>query len=152
MRPDPSLETGWTVIQSQDFDLPTSKLLGRLSQGAEVISGQVEEHVMFSAGRGFHDGRQVWSVVHDPNRGLISLVVDGEPPAALAAISDRLRKRQAAEGGEEADVDFIFDVAPELVGQLCGYRPDQGKAPVFTEIEFVPRGFIQTLAAMFGRR
>ena len=91
-------------------------------------------------------------MVHDPNRGLISLVVDGEPPAALAAISERLRKRQAAEGGEEADVDFIFDVAPELVGQLCGYRPDQGKAPVFTEIEFVPRGFIQTLAAMFGRR
>src|ERR1700712_2513358 len=89
------LKTGWTVIRCQDFDFPTPKLLAKLSQGAEVIAAQMEEHVMFSAGRGFRDGRQVWSVVHNPERGLSSLVVDGEPPAALAAISERLRKKQA---------------------------------------------------------
>lgn len=145
-------KAGWIVIQCRDFDFPTPKLLARLSQGAEAISAQMEEHVMYSAGRGFRDGRQIWSVVHNPDHGISSLVVDGEPPAALAAIAERLRKKQTAEGGEDADVDFIFDAAPELVGRLCGYRPDCGEAPVFTELAFIRRGFFQTLAAMFGRR
>jgi hypothetical protein len=146
------LMAGWTVIRSQDFDFPRPKLLAKLSQDAEVVAAQMEEHVMFSAARGFRDGRQVWSLVHDPNHGLSSLVVDGDPPAALAAISSRLQKRQAAEGGEEADVDFILDAAPELVGKLCGYRPDHGEPPVFMQLEFIPRSFVQGLAAMFGLR
>ncbi len=107
---------------------------------------------MVSAGHGFRDGKQAWSVVHDPGRGLYSLVVEGEPPPALASVSERLRKKQDAAGGEDANVDFIFDVVPELVGKLCGYRPDRGDPPDFTELEPIRRGLIKTLVGMFGRR
>lgn len=31
---------------------------------------------------------------------------------------------QAEEGGDEADVDLVFDVPQAMSGAICGWRPD----------------------------
>ena len=146
------LANGWIVVRSRQFDFPTPKRLSILSQGTEVIAGQIEEHVMVSLGRGFRDGAETWSVTHDPEQGLSSLVVVGDPPPGFASISERLRREQDAAGGDEADVDLVFDAVPELVSELCGYRPDEGEPPTFVELAPIRRGLPGVLAAMFGRR
>lgn len=136
------LANGWTIIRSRQFDFPTPKRLSDLSQGIEVIAGQIEEHVMVSLGRGFRDGSETWSVTHDPEKGLSSLVVEGDPPPALASISERLLREQDAAGGDEAGVDLVFEAVPELVSELCGYRPDDGEPPAFVELVPVRRGLV----------
>jgi hypothetical protein len=146
------LANGWTIIRSRQFDFPNPKRLSNLSQGVEVIAGQIEEHVMVSLGRGFRDGSEIWSVTHDPGKGLGSLVVEGEAPPALASISERLQREQEAAGGDEAGVDLVFEAVPELVSELCGYRPDEGEPPKFVELLPNRRGLFGTLAGMFGRR
>ncbi|MDP2010931.1 MAG: hypothetical protein Q8K11_12210 [Phenylobacterium sp.] len=34
---------------------------------------------------------------------------------------------QAEEGGDEADVDLVFDVPQAMSGAICGWRPDMDK-------------------------
>jgi hypothetical protein len=46
-------------------------------------------------------------------------------PADLAGIRKRLIEAQDADGGEEADVDHIYDVPAELAKILTGFRHDQ---------------------------
>jgi hypothetical protein len=146
------LANGWTIIRSKQFDYPSPKRLKTLSQSAEVIAGQIEEHVMVSLARGFRDGAQIWSVIHDPAKGLYNLAIEGEPPAELAQIYERLQREQDEDGGDSADVDFIIDVAPKLIAVLCGYQPNEPPFPAFTALQPVPRGFSSIIAGMFGRR
>jgi hypothetical protein len=146
------LKDGWVVIRSRNFNFPNPRRLALLSQGAELVSAQIEEHVMVSAAHGFREGRQIWSIVHDPGKGLYSLVVEGEPPAQFSSLSERRRREQDAAGGEDADVDMIFDIVPELASMICGYRPDQAELPAFTELEPQSRGLAKMIGEMLGRR
>jgi hypothetical protein len=103
---------------------------------------------MFSAAFGFRDGVQTWTVVHDPDQGMYSLATTGEPPPELDAIRTRLKSQQEAEGGEEADVDFMFDAAPDLVAALSGYERNRGDPIGLTRLQPIRRGFLKSL---FGR-
>lgn len=143
------LPSGWLILRCRRFDFPTPQRLSMLSKGAELIACQIEEHVMFSAAYGFHDGARTWSVAHDPNKGLFSLVAEGAPPAELDAIRAKLTEEQNAEGGVEADVDFLFDAAPDLVTALSGYKHDEDDAIAFAQLQPIRRGFLKSL---FGRR
>ncbi|HZZ70142.1 MAG TPA: hypothetical protein VFE18_18365 [Phenylobacterium sp.] len=146
------MPNGWLIVRARDFEYPKPKLLASLSAGAELLSCQVEEHVMVSIARGFRDGLQTWSAVHEPDKGLYSLVVEGTPPPELAVIEQRLRAEQDAEG-EDANVDFMFDAAPEIVAAISGYRDDQDQGVVFTELQPVlpPKG-PSLLQRLFARR
>ena len=146
------LANGWTIIRAKQFDYPSPKRLKTLSQAAEVLAGQIEEHVMVSLARGFRDGAQVWSVIHDPEKGRYSLAIEGEPPAEFAPIHERLRREQDEEGGEGADVDVIIEAPAQLIAALCGYQPNEPPFPAFTALQPVRRGLSSTLAGMFGRR
>jgi hypothetical protein len=150
------LSDGWLVIVCSRFDFVASRQLSELSKGAELAACQIEEHVMFSAAYGFRDGVQTWSVAHDPDKGLYNLEIEGTPPPELDAIRAQLRSQQDAEGGEEADVDFIFEAASDLVAALSGYRHNYDDAvaltwlrPLRTRPRPIRRGFLQSL---FGRR
>ena len=71
-------------------------ILQRLSAGCEVVTGDVEEHVMVSIAIGWKDGQRVWSVTHDAQRDIEHLQTEGELPAAFTSIRDRLRFEQQA--------------------------------------------------------
>ena len=83
------------------------------------------------------DGAQIWSVTHDAQKGDDHLDVQGEPPAGLAAIRDRLTKQQEEDGG----VDFIFNIPVDLAKEMAGYSHEE--TPEITFDNFVKPTFLQ---------
>jgi len=104
---------------------------GKLSECTALgraIKCEMSETVMFSEARGYEDGAQVWRVSHDPDRdqSLYSLQTEGAPPAQLEAIVREAKAEQDKEGGEDAGVDFIFDVPLRLAHSICGFNVSEG--------------------------
>lgn len=120
------LPTGWYLVVAgrSGHRLMRDQTLQRLSAGCEVVTGDVEEHVMVSVATGWKEGQRVWSVTHDAQRDMEHLQTEGELPAAFTSIRDRFRSEQQTAGGSKADVDYIFDVPVELAKTLTGYRHD----------------------------
>jgi hypothetical protein len=87
----------------------------------------------------YKNGRRVWSVTRESERGRYDLSVDGDPPEVLWSLRDSLFKEQDGAGGEGADVDFVFDVPVQLAAELCGYQHDRWKfdwgEPKFSRLE-----------------
>ena len=103
------------------------KLIGFTASG-RAIACEMSETVMFSEARGYEDGAQVWRVTHDPDRdeSLYSLQTEGAPPAQMEAIVREAKAEQDKEGGEDAGVDFIFDVPLRLAHSVCGFNLSEG--------------------------
>jgi hypothetical protein len=134
-----ALPTGWYVVFFNDYSFTTPARMTKFSAGSTVISCQVEEHVMASASSLYKNGRHVWTVAHESERGRYDLSVDGDLPDLFRDLRDSLLKQQDDAGGEKADVDFVFDVPVQLAEELCGYRHDRWKfdwgEPVFSRLE-----------------
>ena len=79
---------------------------------------------MVSEATGWRDGQRVWRVTHDAQTGIKHLATDGELPAAFASIRDRLLAEQQTAGGDDAGVDYRFDIPVELAMSFSGYRHD----------------------------
>jgi hypothetical protein len=118
------LPTGWYVIQFDRSEMEDREL-ARLSRSGEVVCCFVEDHVMVSWASGWREGKKVWSVVHDCEKGQFHLDIKGEAPSELKNIAEQLIAKQQAAGGEKADVDYVYDVPAELAKALTGYRHDQ---------------------------
>ena len=121
------LPDGWYLVLLKDLChcfILSDEILGRLSQGCEVIGCQVDEHEMYSTCFSFRDGAMRWEVEHDSNEDEDHLKVTGEPPAAFTGIAARLRAKQAQRQPGPVQVDYIFDVPLELAALCCGYRHD----------------------------
>jgi hypothetical protein len=157
------LPTGWTVLWSNDQTFAKIEICTPLSFKAPVLSCWVNETVMFSSANYFDQGNYLWFVGHDAQRGMSSLESDGELPSQFADIRDRLFAQQTAEGGDQADVDFIFDVPLELAQSICGFKHDiydfEWGVPKFTAVDSsqsqssVPDGESKSgwLSRLFGK-
>jgi hypothetical protein len=120
-----ALSYGWYVVFANDFGFIDRAPLSRLSESAEVVTCAVEEHVMASSASGLKDGAAIWSILHDPQEGMQHLKVSGEPPDEFDAIRARLFAEQSAAGGDDSDVDYVFDVPVEMALALTGFRHDE---------------------------
>lgn len=120
------LPSGWflVVADRSGHRLMREPVLQKLSAGCEVVTGDVEEHVMASVATGWKNGQRVWSVVHDAQQEMEHLATEGELPANFVGIRDELLFKQQAAGGSKAGVDYIFDAPVELAKTLTGYRHD----------------------------
>lgn len=118
------LPTGWYLVTFNRREM-TDDMLMSLSHQGEVVYCFVEDHVMVSCASGWREGKKIWSVAHDCERGRFHLDVKGEPPAELKGIADELIAQQRAAGGEKADVDYVYDAPAELAKKLTGFRHDQ---------------------------
>jgi hypothetical protein len=118
------LPTGWTVLWSNDQTFAKIEICTPLSLKAPVLSCWVNETVMFSSANYFDQGNYLWFVGHDAQRGMNNLELDGDLPSQFSNIRDGLVAQQVAAGGEDADVDFIFDVPLELAQSVCGFKHD----------------------------
>jgi hypothetical protein len=165
------LPGGWQVVAATEFDCAEPEYLAALSAGGVAIGFQISEVVMVSTAYGYEDGREVWSVVHDPDVDVDDIEVTGNAPAQLAGIRAGLKRKQAedAEGG----VDYLFDAPAALSAALCGYRPDETpegvEEPAFMTLEPIGRpaheparraaperaggggGFLGWLGGLFGK-
>ncbi len=121
------LPGGWYLVVSQrdGLRLTEDATLNRLSGKAEVVMCFVEEHVMYSFAACWRDGQRIWSVQHDSEDGIESLMVKGQLPDSFTQISDKLFAEQAAAGGKKAKVDCIFAIPVEFAQSLTGYRYDE---------------------------
>ena len=79
---------------------------------------------MLSSANYFEGGNYVWFVGHNAQEGIFDLQTEGILPTQFDTIKSRLVDQQNAEGGEVADVDFIFDVPLELAKSICGFKHD----------------------------
>jgi hypothetical protein len=147
------LPTGWYVVQFDRTEMEDGEL-ARLSRSGEVVCCFVEDHVMVSWASGWREGNKIWSVVHDCEKGLLHLSIEGDAPAALKGIAERLISEQQAAGGEKADVDNVYDVPAELAKELTSYRHDEDLPGLTGEVfEILEReGTLGRLLGRFGRR
>jgi len=99
--------------------------LSRISAVFPLLYGLAEEHVMYSAVASWQEGKELWSVLHDAQEGMMHLDVRGTPPAPYPTIRERLFAEQEIEGGSDADVDYVFDIPIILAHELTGFRYDQ---------------------------
>ena len=123
-----ALSDGWyLVFSARDCEPRQFKpsALAIVSRDCELVASSVEEHVMFCSSAYWNKGSRAWSIVHDAQRGIEHLAVDGSPPASYPSIRDRYLAQQDAEGGSTADVDLVFEI-PLVIGvELTAFRHDQ---------------------------
>ena len=125
------LEDGWYFIQAKGCDHPiiSGDSLSQISTLGQTVACSVEEHVMVSVAEGWDNGARNWSIVHNAQESIFDLSATGNPPAHYEGIKSEYLSQQHAEGGDDADVDFIFDIPLQVAKQICGYKHDEGSSP-----------------------
>ena len=118
--------TGWYLViaQGAEHRLISAPVVERLSQGCDVLTYTVEEHVMFSEATGWRNGRRLWAVTHRGEDGPVGIDAQGDLPPEYAPIRDDHMAQQEAAGGDAADVDCLFDIPVVLVQRFTGYKHD----------------------------
>jgi len=149
------LPDGWLLFVS---DRKASALEGKLNGLAKfgpAVACDISETVMCSEAHGYEAGQEIWSVAYDCEKGPYELQVTGSPPPQLEKIHRDIRAKQEAEGGEEAEVDYMFDVPPKLAQSICGYMMGETEDANFRYTELKRIGGSQKgpgfFARLFGR-
>jgi len=149
----------WLLVISDKDNDAFEGPLAKLAAFGSAVACSINEHVMRSEARGYDAGEERWAVVHDPDGddSLYSLQIKGSPPTQLEDIVRNARAEQDSEGGEDADVDFMFEIPPKLAESICGFMLGEGDPdairfsslkPIGSPEPVEKRGF---LARLFGR-
>jgi hypothetical protein len=117
-------KNGWHVLVVERFDVITeaADVLRKLSIGSEVVASFVEEHVMVSAAVEWKDGKEVWFVQHDSQKGRMNLEERGTLPPSYTKIKSDLSHKAQGPGP-----DYLFDVPVELAASITGFRYDSAE-------------------------
>jgi hypothetical protein len=121
------LPGGWLLVVSGNSANAFEGDLKPLTKLSTAVAGEISEIVMVSEARGYEDGKQVWSVVHDPEEeeSLYALKITGNPPPELSSIVRQARAEQDVDGGEDAEVDIMIEIPGRLSHAICGYMPGE---------------------------
>jgi hypothetical protein len=116
-----TLESGWYFVLDPEWKLAKDKAkLARLSTGAEVLCGAIEEHCNYAMASGWSNGIQTWSVEHSLSEGDDHLLVVGTPPEPFVEVRDRIIAEREATPPDRRH-DFFFSIPVELFESLTGY-------------------------------
>ena len=80
---------------------------------------------MASSAEMWRAGKRQWWISHEGEDGPRGLGVDGQPPECLASIRREMEATQRAEGGDDADVDWIFEIPLRVAQALVGFKHDE---------------------------
>jgi len=150
-----ALDTGWRILWYNAYECPFLRPddLALLSKNGELLMCQVEEHVMASSAEMWDGGTRRWRIGHLGEDGPNGLAVEGEPPECVASIRREMEAAQLGAGGDDAGVDYLFEIPLKVAQTLVGFRHDE-VCPHMNEEQFgvlsraVPkRSFI---AKLFG--
>lgn len=119
------LKEGWFVVVANNFDFAANLPLEELSASRRLVACWLEEHVMCSGAVEWQNGKQLWSLDHNPENGLDHVEIGGQPPDGLQGFVAEAAQELAAEGGEKSLVDFHFDVPMTLAHSIVGFRHDR---------------------------
>jgi hypothetical protein len=135
-----ALPTGWYLVvgDRSGYEFVAHSDLAAVSETQDVIVCEVEEHVMYASAALWRGGACVWKVVHESEHGIYHLATEGKPPAEFDSVRAEYVAKQDAEGGEDAEVDYIFEVPLHLARDIAGYKHDEvevaGEEPRFEEL------------------
>ena len=132
------LDTGWRVIWFNKYGCPFLRPedLGELSKEQDILLCLVEEHVMASSSEFWSAGNRMWWISHEGENGPKGLATDGDLPACFPSIRRELEEAQRVDGGDDADVDHIFEIPLKVAQSLVGFKHDED-CPHLGEEEFV---------------
>lgn len=121
------LDTGWRIVWYNKYACPflRPKDLGNISKDQEVIRCLVEEHVMASSSEMWSGGERKWWLSHEGEDGPKGLSAGGQLPASFPAIRKEMEEAQVAEGGDDAEVDLIFEIPLKVAQSLVGFKHDE---------------------------
>ena len=121
------LDTGWRVVWYNKYACPFLRPEGldSISLDQDVLLCLVEEHVMASSSEMWSDGKRKWWLSHEGEDGPKVLSTDGELPECFPAIRKAMEQAQLAAGGDEADVDYIFEIPLRVAQSLVGFKHDE---------------------------
>lgn len=150
---------GWLVVLTDRRANAFEGDLVELAAFGPAVACEVNEHVMYSEARGYEGGREAWRVAYDCEKGRDALDVSGNPPPQLDTIAREARAKQDAEGGEDADVDIMFDIPAQLARSICGFMLGEQEPEGFRFSELRPIGSGKApaerpgfFARLFGRQ
>jgi len=126
------LDTGWRVIWYNKYDCPFLKPdeLAVLSHDKEVLLCRIEEHVMASSAEMWSQVKRQWWLSHEGEDGPKGLAAEGDLPEAFPAIRKEMEEAQLAAGGEDADVDYLFEIPLKVAEALVGFKHDENDTHV----------------------
>lgn len=120
------LTTGWRLIWSNNYGCPIlTKRIPAFSGGHEVVVCQIEEHVMASSAELWVSGNRKWWISHEGEGGPKGLDTEGELPQCFTSIREQMEDVQRAEGGDDADVDYIFEIPLKVSQAVVGFKHDE---------------------------
>jgi hypothetical protein len=99
--------------------------LARLSQLGDVVACFVEEHAMYSRSELWASGKMMWSLMHEAGQGLRHLEKSGKEPSGLADAIKTADLDLAANGGDDSEVDYYFEIPLVLAKALTGFKHDE---------------------------
>ena len=132
------LDNGWSLLWYNQYECPflEPENLAEISQHHEVLVCRVEEHVMASSSELWSGGRRVWWISHEGEDGPIGLDTDGALPECFPDIRREMEAAQVAEGGEEGEVDYLFEIPLKVAQVITGFKHDED-SPHLTGDPFV---------------
>jgi hypothetical protein len=121
------LDTGWNVLWYNEYGCPflQPEDLANLSKDQDVMLCLIEEHVMASSSEMWSGGKRKWWLSHEGENGPKGLAIDGDLPGSFPEIRKQMEESQRAEGGDEADVDYIFEIPLKVAQSLVGFKHDE---------------------------
>ena len=115
---------GWYVVLAYEGELDMDFSLAKLSAGCRLIGVEVFEGVMTSQAQAFEDGNKLWELIHIGDEGLFDLYAEGALSPEFTAIKQQRFDEQTANGGEDANVDYVYEIPADTAAAITGYRPD----------------------------
>jgi hypothetical protein len=80
---------------------------------------------MASSSEFWSRGTRRWFILHDGVNGPKGLETEGNVPEQFASIRHELEEAQLEAGGDDADVDYIFEIPLQVAYSIVGFRHDE---------------------------
>jgi len=122
-----SLDTGWRLLWYNEYDCPFLGETQRreLSASYDLLYCLVDEHCMASSSEMWSGGSRKWWISHKGIDGPKGLDSSGDLPANFSEVREEMEAEQLKEGGEQADVDYIFEIPLLVAESITGFKHDE---------------------------
>lgn len=129
------LPSGWRLVWFEKYNPGSlsARKLGESSKSRDVLVCHIEEHVMSSSAEYWSQGRRLWLIEHVGEDGPVGLDVEGSPPDSLKRIRREMEREQREAGGEDADVDYLFEIPLLVAKELTGFKHDEDDSELIGE-------------------
>jgi len=151
-----AMPSGWLIALADRRANAFEGALVGLAKFGPAVACEVNEHVMYSEARGYEAGAEIWRVTYDCGEGPDALSAHGNLPPQFGEIRREAEAEQEAEGGEDADVDMLFDIPALLAQSICGYMLGEPEPEGFRYLKLrriggEPEKRRSLFARLFGR-